>query len=224
MNDDLTYLPILRRVGVVLIVVGVIDVGVMIYCIVHRIGYASSFNVFAIIAGVFLMRGSLRAASLISRIAAFMLTGFLGLLFLWPVFLPPGLALAELRIYPLRFLGFLAFFTALLGFLFWNVQQLRSEAVLAASARSKVTIPSLRGPILAAAAIIVIVISLTVLSLRSESRKHAEQIAASQVGSGYSFHVTSIRTIWTSKGKKASAVVTAWNNHEIREIEVNWDE
>src|SRR5258705_5682168 len=102
MNNDLTYLPILKRVGLVLIIVGVIDVGWMIYCIVHRIGYASSFNIFAIIAGIFLIRGSLRGAAIISRVAVFMLTVFISMVLLWPVFLPPRLALAELRIYPCR--------------------------------------------------------------------------------------------------------------------------
>jgi hypothetical protein len=224
MSDESPYLTILRRVGVVLIVVGVIDVGLMIYCIVHRVGYASSFNVFAIIAGIFLMRGSLRAASLIARFAAFMLTGFIGLVFVWPVFLPPGLALAELRIYPLRFLAFSALFTAVLGLLFWVVRQLRRGAVLEAIARSARKTPSLRGPILVGAALAVIIASITGLSLRSGSAKRAEQIAAGQVGNGYSFHVTSMRAVWTSKGKAISAVVTAWNDHEIREIQVNWDE
>jgi len=145
MNDDLAYLSILRRVGVVLIVVGVIDVGWMIYCVVHSIRYSSSFNIFAIIAGIFLMRGSLRAAALISRFVAFMLAGFLGMVLLWPVFLPPGLALAALRIYPLRFLTSPAFVAFVLGLLFWVLRQLRREAVLEAIAAATGKTLSLRG-------------------------------------------------------------------------------
>ncbi len=224
MNDDLPYLPILRRVGVVLIVVGVIDVGLMIYCIVHRIGYKSSFNIFSVVAGIFLLRGSLRGAAIISQAAAFLLAGFIGLAFVWPVFFPPGLALAELRVYPLRFLASLAFAAAALGLLFWVVRQLRREAVLDAIARSGKKIPSLRGPILVGAALVVIITSIGGLSFRSERARRAEQIAASQVGNGYSFHVTSMRTVWTSKGRVVSAVVTAWNDHEIREVPVSWDE
>jgi hypothetical protein len=223
MNDDLAYLPILKRVGLVLIVVGVIDVGWMIYCIVHRIGYSSSFNIFSIVAGIFLVRGSLRGAAFITRAATFLLAGFLGLVFVWPVFLPAGLALAELRIYPLRFLASAAFMAFVLGLLFWVVRQLRREPVLEAIARSGRKIPSLRGPIVVGLGLVVIVASITGLSLRSDS-KRAEQIAASQVGKGYSLHVTSISTVWSSSGKKVSAIVTAWNDHEIREIPVNWNE
>jgi len=224
MNNELAYLPILRRVGVVLIVVGVIDVGWMIYCIVHRIGYSSSFNIFSIVAGIFLLRGSLRGAAFVTRAATFLLTCLLALVFVWPVFLPAGLALAELRVYPLRFLASAALMAFVLGLLFWVVRQLRRETVLEAIARSSGKIPSLRGPILAGLAILVIVVSLSGLSRRSESTRRAEQIAASQVGKGYSLHVTSMRTVWTRKGKTVSAVVTAWNNREIREIQVNLDQ
>ena len=224
MNDDLAYLPILRRVGLALIVVGVVDVCVMIYCIVHRVGYASSFNIFAIIAGIFLMRGNLRAAALITRIAAFMLTGFLGMFFVWPVFLPPSLALTQLRIYPLGFLAFLGVFAAMLAWLFWIVRQLRDEAVLNAIVRSTGKRPSLRGPVLTGAAIVIIVLTLSGFSHKSESTRSAEQIASSQVGEGYSLKVTEIRTVWTANGKTIYATVTAWNDHEIRKIPVSWDE
>lgn len=48
-------MPVLVRTGKVLITVGVIDIGVMIYCIANEISYSSSFNIFAVIAGFFLM-------------------------------------------------------------------------------------------------------------------------------------------------------------------------
>jgi len=41
---------ILRRVGISLIAFGLFDVGVMVYCIINRINYCSSFNVFAVLA------------------------------------------------------------------------------------------------------------------------------------------------------------------------------
>lgn len=214
----------LRKVGAVLIIVGTIDVGLMIYCIFYRIGYASCFNVLSIIAGFILMRGSLRGAAVISRFAIFLLVGLLGLAFVWPVFLPPGLALVELRLYPLRFLLFLAFFTAVLGFLFWVVRLLRSEPVLKASARSGIRIRSLRRPVLAAVAIVVITTLMAGLSRRGESSERAEQIAASKVGKGYKLRVSSLRVTTTAEGKTISGVVTAWNDDEILQVPVSWKE
>ena len=48
---------VLKRVGVALIVFGAIDIGVMMYCIAHQISYSSSFNLFAVISGIYLWRG-----------------------------------------------------------------------------------------------------------------------------------------------------------------------
>jgi hypothetical protein len=44
----------------VLAVIGLIEIAVMIYCIVNRISCSSSFNMFAVIAGMLLMRGGLK--------------------------------------------------------------------------------------------------------------------------------------------------------------------
>jgi hypothetical protein len=224
MNDELAYLRILRRIGAVLIVVGTIDVGLMIYCIVNGISYVSCFNLFSIIAGIFLVRGSLSGAAVISRFAAFLLAALVGLAFVWPIFLPPSLALAELRVYPLRFLVLLSFFTAVLAVLFWVVRQLRSRVVLRASARSAIRIRSLRRPVLAAVAIVVITTLMVGLSQKGESTKRAEQIAASKVGSGYRLRVSSLSVTTTAEGKIASGIVTAWNDHEIRQVAVSWKE
>jgi hypothetical protein len=56
------FTPILRKTGGVLLAVGLIDIAVMIYCIANQISYSSSFNIFAVVAGVFLLLGNLRAA------------------------------------------------------------------------------------------------------------------------------------------------------------------
>jgi hypothetical protein len=47
---------ILRRVGISLIAFGLFDIGVMVYCIINRINYFSSFNIVAVLAGIFVWR------------------------------------------------------------------------------------------------------------------------------------------------------------------------
>lgn len=61
---------VLKRVGLVLVAVGLADVAVMIYCIATRQSYSSSINVFAVAAGVFLIRGSLAAAHWVACFSA----------------------------------------------------------------------------------------------------------------------------------------------------------
>ena len=68
---------ILRRTGWVLVGVGILDTGLMIYCIIHSLNYSSSLNLFALGAGVFLVRGNLEAVRVIVWFSAFMLSGFL---------------------------------------------------------------------------------------------------------------------------------------------------
>ncbi len=46
------YRAILKRVGLVLIAVGLCDIIFMIYCVSQGQSYSSSFNIFAVIAGV----------------------------------------------------------------------------------------------------------------------------------------------------------------------------
>lgn len=56
--DDRAHLRVLKRVGIVLVVVGLLYIGLMVYSIAKGVAYSSSLNVFALIAGIFLIRGA----------------------------------------------------------------------------------------------------------------------------------------------------------------------
>jgi uncharacterized protein YjeT (DUF2065 family) len=86
--DSQSYRAILRRVGVVLLVIGVADIGWMVYCIVNDISYRSSLNLFAVIAGILLIRGNLRAAATIRWFGVFFVAAGLTLFFTWPALQP----------------------------------------------------------------------------------------------------------------------------------------
>lgn len=66
-----TYRKNLKQIGSVLIVLGLLDICWMIYCISHNISYASSFNFFAVIAGIFLYRGNAKTAAIAAWFSAF---------------------------------------------------------------------------------------------------------------------------------------------------------
>ncbi len=74
------YRSSLRVVGVTLIVVGILDIGWMIWCVAHRQSYSSRFNIFAVIAGILLIRGGLRTANVVAFFSAFMLSSLVGVL------------------------------------------------------------------------------------------------------------------------------------------------
>lgn len=132
------YQPILRRVGNVLIIVGVLDIGVLIYCILADIGYASSINILALIAGWLLRRSRLGAARLVTQAAAFILTAGGGaVLVLVVVGFPPEFWLIYPRLHPIQFLSLVAVIGALLALLVWILRELRSPPVLQARAAAE---------------------------------------------------------------------------------------
>ena len=120
---------ILKRTGVVLLTVGLIDIAVMIYCIVNGISYSSSFNVFAVIAGIFLLRGSLRTASVVRWFAVFMFAAFVALLIAWPFIQPLGLTLTQLRLNPGASVAAIVFMAFVLSLLFWLARELGCKPI-----------------------------------------------------------------------------------------------
>jgi len=126
---DASQLPILARVGTALLIAGLLDVVVMIYCIANGVSYASSFNIFAVWLGILLIRGSLWAASVVRFFVAFFLAGSIGLITAFPLLQPVSLTLAELRhVSPLTVVPSLL----LLSLSFWAGYELNREPVIAA--------------------------------------------------------------------------------------------
>ncbi|MBV8249935.1 MAG: hypothetical protein JO200_15990 [Comamonas sp.] len=100
-----SHIPILKRTGTVLLGVGLLDIALMVYCIVKSVSYSSSFNIFAVVAGIFLLRGSLRAAAIVRGFAMFALAGHLTLVLASPLLQPMALTLTRVRLGPLSALA-----------------------------------------------------------------------------------------------------------------------
>jgi hypothetical protein len=216
---------VLRRVGAVLLAVGVIDIGVMIYCIVNGIAYSSSFNIFAVVLGILLMRGSLRAASIARFFGAFFLASFLGLIAAWPVLQPLGLTLAELRRMAMSDIAFYAAF-ALCGLtlLFWITLELNEDAVVTALQSAGRRVRPLYVPVALGIALVIAGSGAMVFMTGGETGRHAMDLAAARLGPGYRYHVSSLHVSTTGQGTAVSGVVTAWNGSDVRDIPVAWRE
>jgi len=218
------YLPILKRVGVVLIVVGLLDIAFMVYCIANRLSYSSSFNVFAVIAGVFLLRGSLKTASLVRWFAVFMLVGCVSLLVIALFIAPFGLIRVWIGLRPLSAVSVLGLPSLLIALLYWLVKELGSPAVLAAIAQNGV---KQRNPRIAA----IVGLGLGVVAgvaiwwiNGSEAGRHAKALAEAQVGPGYQLFVSSMSSGPRSNGTAYTGRVAAWKDGEIKTVPVQWVE
>lgn len=223
MNDQL-HTQILHRAGGILLAVGLIDLAVMVYCIVNRVSYASSFNLFAVLAGFFLMRGSLRAASIVRWFAIFMLAALLALIAAWPFMQPAGLLLAMVRINPVASAVTVALAAFVLALLFWLIHELGRKPVLAAHTLAGRKLQNACIPASAGLGLVVVVAIFMSVLLGSEAAHRARALAEQQSGPGFQYHVSSLSIAKNSRGTFVSGVVAAWNEKEIRYVPVQWEE
>jgi len=218
------HLLILKRVGKVLIAVGLIDVAVMIYCIASGISYTSSFNVFALIGGIFLVRGNLRAAGIITWFTAFLIAALACAPFLFPLLQPLDYIFLQLRLYP----GSIALSAGLWVFaivvLAWVLTELRHESVLEVRTQSGKKIPSLRMPVALGFLLVVILAVVLPIHLNSEASHLAQAKVSEQFGPNYKYFVNSLQVSYSSQGKVVTATVTVYNDHEIHIVPLRWSE
>ena len=224
--DD--YRSSLKVVGIILIIVGLLDIGWMIWCIAHGQGYSSSFNIFAVIAGILLMRGSLRTANVVASFSAFFLSGLLGALVIIPFLAPFDLMLAYLRVYPLYvMLGFF-FFACTLVLLGWIYRRLTTRPILAAIAEAHPQCTKFwRRPSTGFLSGILGVIILAAMFYFMGPGARAERAIAEarkKVGDGYKFNIISWNMQSSGGHSHYSGVVIAYNQTEIRQIPIEWDE
>lgn len=216
------YLAKLRRVGAVLVVIGLIDMGVLIYSLMHDYKYASSFNVFAIAAGVFLLNGNLRAASLVRVFAAFFLAGALLAPLLFAFLMPPDLLVTMFRVCPDVIVRFVAEDAFAVFLLFWVIRELGSEPVRAATTEIGKEQRGLAQPAIAGVALIVILGIAGTIMLHSERAKYATWLAQQKTGPGYRIFVHSLGYQQNSSGAYSTASVYAWNDKGIWDFPVYW--
>jgi hypothetical protein len=212
----LQHRRVLHRVGWVLIGVGAIDAGFMIYSMVNRISYSSSFSILAVVAGIFLVRGSMGAARVVTWFVALTLGALAALPVALPLILPIDLLLLRLRAISA---GVWMLTALLVALLIWIYRQLRRTEVLTASQAAGLKTGPPRLAIAEGVALIIVLAIAMQVMVRGESGRRAIQLAQDQVGAGYRFHVESLQ--W--RGDQVSARVAAYNESEIKDVVVRWE-
>lgn len=218
------HAKILKRVGNVLVVIGIIDIAFMIYCITNKISYSSSFNIFSIVAGMFLIKGSLGAALLVRWLAAFMLGALLTILFTFSFVEPIDLIFAQIKLNFMEFLGLVLFTMLVSILLFWLVRELSKKPILDARKAEGRKIRSIKTAYGAGVLIVIFMTAFLNVLLNGESAHKAMAIALKDVSSDYKAHVTSLNISTGSNGKSVNGVVTIWNKKEVRNVPVSWRE
>lgn len=223
---------ILKRVGAVLIVVGLVDIAYMVYFFsTGGSSYSSSFNIIAVVAGYFLRKGDLRATQFAGFFVRFGLVGVtLGLL-VTPAIYPFALIKTFLAITPvLKLLGWAAYFIALLVLLVWLDRNLQSSEVraLLIDARLHEKWPRLP-PSLIKLTTIFSILAVGMVALfqymnMTETSKFAVAKAREQFELGYSYHVSAMSISSTPRGRTVYASVIVYSDSEIEKVRITWED
>lgn len=212
------YLRIVRRVGWLLVIVGILDIMLMIYCIATQTSYSSSFNVFALVGGNFLLKGNLRAVRYVTLFSALLFSALLAAIIVVPWMFPIDYLMLIIRTHSFETIFYALFYLAVIWMLFWVYRQLRIPAVVEAcvAAGRKGNPPKLAF-VVGAAAVVVSTVLLQVV-LKGETGLEAKRLATIQYGDGYKYFVSSIN--W--RGNHVFAGLTAYNENETKEVQVDW--
>ncbi|MBD2180025.1 hypothetical protein H6S82_19825 [Planktothrix sp. FACHB-1355] len=220
------YRTILKRVGIVLIAVGILDIAYFFYYTSQEQSFSSSLRynyswngLVIVVAGVFLLRGSLRAVEIVRWFAAFGISNMVSNIFILLPFLKPAeLWAIEFRLYPVNLcISFLVkiMSIALLG---WIYTQLRAAPVISASLKSGHSASTPKFAFILGVASIVLLTGIMQFTVNSPAGIKAVELARSQYGDNYKYHVTGMG--WSNGNVKAN--LTAYNEQEIKAVQVEW--
>jgi len=224
-----SYQSILSRCGWVLVGVGLTDIALMVWCIANKMNYASSLNIFAVIAGIFLLKGSLKAAWSTSFFMAFLIAGFVGFFAAMPFFFPLDLIMIYWKNQPKLSVALAAIVAVLvMAILVWIYRELTSHPVRVAMDQAQLKYTSFwRKPargFWAGGCLIALLFIVLSASMGGKTAQLAKQKAAVQAGPDYKFYVRSLSTFSSNGVKRVRATVTAYRDAEIKDIVVEWTE
>lgn len=209
---------ILHRAGIALIVFGLLDVGLMIYCIANEVNYSSSFNIFAVLAGIFVWRGHPWWVKWTTRAAGFYAAAFCMMIPIAPFLFPADLGALEFRLHPVGAIAGTIASIGVLALLVWVYRELRQAPVLTAYTPQGQSPESAWGAPICGAALALGIGALFVVLMHGDAETRAITLATAKTGPGYHYFVTHL----SYTGDRGRAEVLAYDDRAVRTVEVEW--
>ena len=216
----------MKRVGIVLIAIGIFDLAYFVYYTSQDQGFSSnlrqsysSTGLTLVVAGVFLIRGSLCAVPTVTWFAALGLSNLVSATFILLPFLKPAeLWEIEFRLDPVGlFLSFLVRIISI-ALLYWIYKQLRAAPVVSATRKSGHSASTPKFAFILGVAMIVLLTAIMHFTRSGAAGAKAVELARLQYGDKYKYHLTGMS--WTNGNVKAN--LTAYNEHEIKPVQLQW--
>ena len=224
MNPQPDHIAILKRCGFVFFVVGLIDIGMFVFCAIHQIPFSSSLNVVGIICGIALMRGNLRVATFVRWLSLFVAAISTAWVVIIPILLPLDLLRLGITFYPLPTMVCLTYILAA-GLTFaWMADRLGSAPVELARAELGRRPINARIPVILGAVLPMIASALIIGLQRSDVGQRAITEAREAQGVEYRYWLCRIQCSWDAHEARYYGTVLAWNDHEVVKVPVWWNE
>ena len=220
--DRASYLPPMRRAGMMWLALAVATLAFGIWSAPPGAAF-SQLNISGIILAAFLMGGSLRVAVVMRWL---MSLGVAATVMMVPLIFsqPLDLTLTQLRLAPALYLGTVLLTVAQAALMVYSLRLLGDPAIQAARdlegrQRFDMRVPFASGVVVGAAMLFFLN-----GQLWGERGRHAEQLALAQGGPAYRYHAHYIFINYNQNGTFVKANVTAWNEHTVGNVAVNWKE
>ncbi len=212
-----------KRAGWLLLAVGIIAGGTVIAGVASFVPGVAVFAGIATLAGLYLLRGSPRAALWVRTLVVFLLTAGVAALVAAPLYQPLDLTVTEIRLAPYDFAAPALETVIILGVLAWVARQLGQTPVRDAIADAPIRRWDMRLPAQAGGGVAVLSGLLVWLMLHGQSAELATSLALQQLGPAYRYHLSWISNSSSGHGRSVTGVVTAWNHDEVKTILLHWE-
>lgn len=217
---------IARRAGLFVIGLGIADLA---YGIVFAPPGMINFRIIGILAGLLILFGGMKVHAVVRWLALLVTGGMLLGPVLPFVVVPASLTLTQIRLYPIPFA------LSCIPWLLWMAMMgiaagaLGHPLLLAARVRAGRPVHSARMPLLIGVVLAVGAAVVQVRILDGEAGRKASRLVAERLGPGYRYYTQTLQytrpiTAAPAKPTVVSATVQAWNEREVLNVPVRWEE
>lgn len=217
---------IARRAGWCVIGLGIADLA---YGIVFAPPGMINFRIVGILAGLLILFGGMKLHAAVRWLALLVLGGMLLGPVLPFVVVPASLTLTQMRLYPVQFA------LSCIPWLLWMAMMgiaagaLSHPLLLAARASAGRPVHSARIPLVIGIVLAAVAAIVQVRALDSDAGRKASRLVAERLGPGYQYYTQTLQytrsiTAAPAKPTVVSAMVQAWNEREVLNVPVRWEE
>jgi hypothetical protein len=214
--------PILRRVGLVLLLGGLLELAWTIFEAIESRSFSFDFTLLA--AAVALISGNLSVAHFIRRLAAFGVGAFLCIAVYSIATEPLSLFMARLHWQTLQTVGDLVSEAVTVVLLAWTTRELSRPEILSDAGNHSFAWITPRLAFGGGVAVCIVAGALLLPQAYGETGARALRDANARLGSSFHYHLSGLGIEYENGTKHVSGTVTAWNDSTVVELPFAWDE